>query len=690
MNQGKSLSKIFLCFVLLAVVAVSSTLLLACGETKYTITWELSHATVSVSGYDKAPDKIAAGTEVKFTITPDSGYKVSHVEYNEIKISPVGSDYFFVVNADTKVIVKAEREVTALTILTNPTKLEYFAGESLDKAGLTLTATYATGETEPLPAASVSVSPSVFAGGDDKVTISYGGKSAVIQLDSVVENLVTIDPKGGTLSATAIALFSGQNNYSYDTATGIIMFSYYENLGSGIKLPVEPNISREDHTFVSWTGAVTKIDNTSGPLKLEANWEVTLVKIHLVDIQNRTEGGTTTSYLIIRGIFYAAEEAYLYLYEGNDEVSLNGDAVSGSKGEEFELLFDLKKLSDEQDGSYMGKWMDIRFKATYGNKEVEMQVFTANPDLTVNLSARARNNGFAYSFKTFTPEGGVESLKVVFESAANIKYEYEYDILDGGVLKITGIMVDEALFGKTVRISWYNGTAETDGDFGEVDAEGNWTVEIDLTQLPLNTNTFAHITVFDAEDKVVFGSDSTNLLVSACLTSIPKLAIKAGNDVSYAVRLWEDDTAYYVGYAWDGLMAYIIEEDEFLVEAPVLTGNTLMLEVIDEKPYVVITGTFEGEAAGFGAAYFDFQLADVWSRIKVKLTDFTISGGTFTFKADLSSFAAGTHIMHLNGDSTNFMVETASGSITAGGKVYTIVPNYNNWSISGILVAAAE
>ena len=117
--------------------------------------------------------------------------------------------------------VKKE-EVTSLTIATQPTKTNYYVGDTLNTAGLTLKAAYNNGTTQTITGGFTCTPTALSTAGVQTVTVNYGGKTATF----------TVNVQDVTLSGIAIASNPTKTSYyvgdTLDT-TGLKLTATYNN-----------------------------------------------------------------------------------------------------------------------------------------------------------------------------------------------------------------------------------------------------------------------------------------------------------------------------------------------------------------------------------------------------------------------------------------------------------------------------
>ena len=96
-----------------------------------------------------------------------------------------------------------------------------------------------------------------------------------------------------------------------------------------------------------------------------------------------------------------------------------------------------------------------------------------------------------------------------------------------------------------------------------VSMPGNFVVEYALEEFSsiIEKNIFFHVTIYSDNTKtdVVYGGITTNVAVADVFTPMPALASNLG-DIHHAfLYTGSDGLKYYIGYAWDGLMLYVMQ-----------------------------------------------------------------------------------------------------------------------------------
>ena len=615
MKKGRKL--IVTTLSMLALIGVGAGALIGCGGNKqsgpssedvkrtFALTWTVGeHASVNVEGHDDLPSTVPADTAISFTVTVDAGYAVDSVKANNKKVSLKNDKYTVGVTKDTTIVIAVSEAVSDLRVTTPATKLSYIAGEEIDLTGMVVKVTLGTGEDKVLEYGGndgYTVYPTVFEGGETSFEITYKKLSITVNLNEVVQYKVVIDANGGQFSDSYLANLEGRHLNNYKHTNDVIEFTYYNNLTSSVPMPKEGDVYKEKYALTGWSYEEASIsNNTAANVEAKASWQFQLVKLSSCKLVVESN----VPYLVINGTFNAANEVYLYLYEGNAHVELKGDTYTGSFNENFEVKFDLTRLSEKGE-SYEGKWMDIRFNAKMGEIEESMEIFVnATSTIEVDSGEKVSVDGIAYAFATYD-----QKLKVYFQQVT-LSYQFlGHSEVVGGVtkdfLRISGTTKNSEHFNKYVNISVWNGSGETEGYGANIDASGNFTVEYDLTDFAsiLKTNIFFHITIYEDNTKgtIVWGGTSTNIAISTVFTSMPALPKKLG-DIHHAAKyIGSDGLSYYIGYAWDGLMLYIIDEGHEI--------NPLMAKVEEREGvvYYVVSGTCTGYTSDTFLYGFYFQ-----------------------------------------------------------------------------------
>lgn len=722
-------SKKTLLLVVLALVAVLSVAVLtACnGGEKYKITWEVSeNATVTVEGESTLPTEVEAEKTLVFSVTASKGYTVSQVLVNDRAISALkGGNYSTSIKADTVIKVETTENVESVAVKTNPDKLTYVAGEKLDATGMEVEVTYGSGRkaTETNYTVVYQNGADAFSLGDTTFAVSFKGvKSSDVSLSAAVEAKIVIDPQGGTIAEdyfTALQSNAELHNFT-KSEDGVISFTY-STLSAAISLPTAEQWSKGqvgDYSFVGWGATEIAVDNkASKTFTVQYKAGLLIVESLRYENQTITEDGAQVEvpYLIIAGKFNAAKEAWLYLYEGNDNVELNGDTIGGAdvqRGDPFELKFDLRKLVAT---GFIGKWMDIKFCAKEGSGEdarLETMEIDLNdyPENFVDVGQVLVNGDYAYNFQVWEAGEG-RYLKAIYTKYFKNEYTMRGGVDSEGkmILTIEGA-VSKTWAGKAVCID-----IECDGTYykgySAITADGNYTINLNLDEIPLNKDGYFHFTIVESEtDHTELYKDSpNNLLNSGCINKDLQTVQIGLIENMGAIRVANSDETkvYYIGKGkWGGIVVYA--RNEALVPT-VTTG--VALEIVNEKAYLVISGTYDVANEAMIEKTLGFVQADLqsnqdagsvsgWDTVELTADNMLKEAANGNWKVRLEIAAFGVE----NGDALichfgfggkkdlEFADIDKTATITAGGFTYRLdlFTGWDNRNVVTVFVTTAE
>lgn len=603
--------KKLLWIIVLAVVTVFAVCLAACGDkaTRYSIKWEVSeNATVTVEDSDELPSEAKEGSTVSFTVEADKGYEVSAVRVNDRTVSADSSGkYNVIIRSDTTIKVETEDNVESVTVTTNPSTMTYYEGQTLDPEGKVVSVKYAgSGKTEAVTNYTVVYqNGNAFALGDTSFSVKYlGVESAPVQLTKAVEVLITIDPAGGTLDAdylSGLKTNTELHNVAQDE-DGVITFSY-SAITSPVELPLFTMWNKGEQTgdfiFLNWnvslrTGEENISDTEIAATNLVSRTYTANYIANLVDVTSVSYVlEENVPYLVIEGTYKAATQLTLFFHEGNKNITLEGDSFGGAeakRGEAFKLKFDMRKLAEQKDENgnpidYLGSWLDIRFGAIIDGIEESQDISSNGVDINSNIN----DGSYIYGFAEYN--GLLKSVVTIYFQH-EFTFEVKLDENEDLVVTFNGT-VNKDYAGNAIQIdTWGN---DTDVAYGEIDEDGKYTVELTITDTPLETDGYFHFKVIESlEDTTEIYKDGTdgNLLNKDCVNdnletvSVGLIenngALKASNATG--------TRAFYVGFGkWGGFVFRGVNESVEKAEIEI-TGVTL--ETKNEKPYLVVSGTY--------------------------------------------------------------------------------------------------
>lgn len=603
--------KKLLWIIVLAVITVFAVCLAACGDkaTRYSIKWEVSeNATVTVEDSDELPSEAKEGSTVSFTVEADEGYEVSAVRVNDRTVSADSSGkYNVIIRSDTTIKVETEDTVESVAVTTNPSTMTYYEGQTLDPEGMVVSVKYAgSGKTEAVTNYTVVYqNGNAFALGDTSFSVKYlGVESAPVQLTKAVEVLITIDPAGGTLDAGYLSGLQ-ENSELHDVAQdedGVITFSY-SAITSPVELPLFTMWNKGEQTgdfiFLNWnvslrTGEENISDTEIAATNLVSRTYTANYIANLVDVTSVSYVlEENVPYLVIEGTYKAATQLTLFFHEGNKNITLEGDSFGGAeakRGEAFKLKFDMRKLAEQKDEDgnpidYLGSWLDIKLVAVMNGIEESQDISTNGVDLNQNIN----DGSYVYKFADYN--GALKAIVTVYFQH-EFTFSAEVDKDGDLVVTFTGT-VNKEFAGNAVQIdTWSN---DSDVAVGEIDAEGNYTVELTITDTPLDTDGYFHLKIVESVDnstEVAKPNNEANLPNNDCVNDNLEIVNFGLIENNYGLKASNETgtRVYYVGFGkWGGFVFRGLNEAVEKAEIEI-TGVTL--ETANEKPYLVVNGTY--------------------------------------------------------------------------------------------------
>ena len=603
--------KKLLWIIVLAVITVFAVCLAACGDkaTRYSIKWEVSeNATVTVEDSDELPSEAKEGSTVSFTVEADKGYEVSAVRVNDRTVSADSSGkYNVIIRSDTTIKVETEDNVESVTVSTNPSTMTYYEGQTLDPEGMVVSVKYAgSGKTEAVTNYTVVYqNGNAFALGDTSFSVKYlGVESAPVQLTKAVEVLITIDPAGGTLDAGYLSGLQ-ENSELHDVAQdedGVITFSY-SAITSPVELPLFTMWNKGEQTgdfiFLNWnvslrTGEENISDTEIAATNLVSRTYTANYIANLVDVTSVSYVlEENVPYLVIEGTYKAATQLTLFFHEGNKNITLEGDSFGGAdakRGDAFKLKFDMRKLAEQKDENgnpidYLGSWLDIKLVAVMDGIEESQDISSNGVDLNQNIN----DGSYVYKFADYN--GALKAIVTVY-----FQHEFTFSAevnKDGDlVVTFTGT-VNKEFAGNAVQIdTWSN---DSDVAVGEIDEDGKYTVELTITDTPLDTDGYFHLKIVESVDnstEVAKPNDEANLPNNDCANDNLEIVNFGLIENNYGLKVSNETgtRAFYVGFGkWGGFVFRGVNESVEKAEIEI-TGVTL--ETKNEKPYLVVSGTY--------------------------------------------------------------------------------------------------
>ena len=178
--------------------------------------------------------------------------------------------------------VKKE-EVTSLTIATKPTKTNYYVGDTLNTAGLTLKAAYNNGTTQTITGGFTCTPTALSTAGVQTVTVNYGGKTATftvsIELPVLPFVTLTFDPTDGVLDLADTpekTVYPGEayGRLPEPTADGMVFLGWYTESGKRITSLTICDLTGDATVSARWALASAEgwsFDEATGTLTLDGS-----------------------------------------------------------------------------------------------------------------------------------------------------------------------------------------------------------------------------------------------------------------------------------------------------------------------------------------------------------------------------------------------------------------------------------
>jgi len=174
-----------------------------------------------------APEYIALSKETMRTLSgAESLLKAKNVEYTitevysqtyskNMVVSVIYSGYsdneYYYVSPDTTVTIKVslgQTTLTDITVKTTPNVTTYYTGDALNTSGLTLNAKYSDGSEKTIKSGFTCSPTELSKVGTQKITVSYGGKTASFDVTVIQAELKSITIK---TNPNVIEYFTGSN-----------------------------------------------------------------------------------------------------------------------------------------------------------------------------------------------------------------------------------------------------------------------------------------------------------------------------------------------------------------------------------------------------------------------------------------------------------------------------------------------
>ena len=228
------------------------------NATNKTVTWSSRNTSVATVSSDGTVKAVGYGTTV-ITATTVNG-----------------------LTSNCTINVKKE-EVTSLTIATKPTKTNYYVGDTLNTAGLTLKAAYNNGTTQTITGGFTCTPTALSTAGVQTVTVNYGGKTATFAVNVELPVLpfvtLTFDPTDGVLDLADTpekTVYPGEayGRLPEPTADGMVFLGWYTESGKRITSLTTCDLTGDATVSARWALASAEgwsFDEATGTLTLDGS-----------------------------------------------------------------------------------------------------------------------------------------------------------------------------------------------------------------------------------------------------------------------------------------------------------------------------------------------------------------------------------------------------------------------------------
>lgn len=715
-------TKLLLVSLLAVIMTAACALFAACG-TKYNIEWNVDeHATVTVEGYSELPKAVKEG-EIVFTVTPADGYEVDTVLNGKNKVNAKDGKYTVRVNSDVSLTVSVRKSVESITATFKDNSKVYYVGDTVESADVDVSVKYKLGDTETITSGYTIkyTTGAALSIGDSDITVTYRGIETkatlpLLEGEEGVVGKITLNLNGGKLTDADVEAFGTKPHFT--NADGKVSWTFSTVSSDAIDLPspVLP-VGEIVFPFLKWTGTVitdNKVPaNTAESVEATASYETTIVELDSIELA--TQDGVP--YLVMKGEFKAATEAYLFLYEGNKpETFLNGDTVTKSPdSDEFVLNYDLKKFASE--AGLVGKWMDIKLCTKIGEQVVTQEINLndyASDFIVGRESARYIDAEVLYlfSYEKYTPQAGDKNqadgsfydgtenlLKLKYTKTEGVEFYLDtakienregkpYLVLPGACVSIKDKAAAEtALTGYIKDLQNFDGWVTQDiTQTVKVNEDLTFEILIGLENVTTNGNYIMHV----SEGKSNPTSNDSNFNPS----DYDSTPVTVGN---FTYKLVKHNT----GWGWQWFAVNVVNNDVMK-----LTGVKLEAGKIgnDDVAFLVFNGTLSEALKGQGTitnadalkelfTEYSVQTDDGWAYLngasdadkKAENTVFVMNAdGTFEVKIALNGAGNDSywylHLCHTdksNGDVNREHVTIDETTVTVGGQTFSFFDSTN-------------
>ena len=339
-------------------------------------------------------------TGLKITATYDSG-DVIDVTYNATLSG------FSSTSAGTKTItatyggktatftvtVKAV-ELSSIAVTTKPTKTTYYVGDSFDKTGLKVTATYNNGSTADVTGSATLSGFSSTSAGTKTVTVSYGGKTATftVTVKAVEVSSIAITSKptkttyytGQSFDKTGLKVTATYNNGSTKDVTSSVTLSGFSSTSAGTKT-VTATYSGKTATFTVTVKAALANTSTVSTTSAKTGSAVT--------IKGAATGGSGTYKY---AYYYKRNSSTKWTLKGTEYGTATSVDLTPAYAETYTVRVNVK----DSEGTVVSKdfTINVTASALVNNSTASSASTKVGSTVTITGAAKGGSGTYKYAF----------------------------------------------------------------------------------------------------------------------------------------------------------------------------------------------------------------------------------------------------------------------------------------------------
>ncbi|MBO4989975.1 MAG: hypothetical protein J6D37_06550 [Clostridia bacterium] len=541
--------------ILLAMMtaATAAALTAGCDESESSVTWETSHVTVSVKGYDTVPKSVEPGTTLSLSVACEEGYGNAAVTLDGQAVQSEGDLYAVTVEKSGNIKVSAEKIVS---VSGERKDAAFYVGDVITSDDVTVTVKYESGTEEIVSDFSVNYTDgNELSFGDTSFAVEYHGVKSESVTIPAVKGKIVIHTGYATLADSYESYLNGMGLTAMEDVELHTLTIPYSTLPEDLFLPAANDIEAisEDYKLKAWTIAGSAATKVSKEIRenIYVYPQFTLDAVSLTSV--RIESLDETPMLILEGKYlYDVDALKLLIRSGATE--LESGAVHGKTGEAFRIEYDLTNLSANDSLKYV--WLDLVLSYDGNSMDIDLSELSNVVDMTQTIVDETHQYQFQQWDNLLKITFGDAPVKEETVTTLKIAVQDKGD-RDNATVVFTGKIHNEAYFSKTVCID-----AQNNSNWGysywyaDIDASGNWTMTLDLTEANgfIGDVVYMHFAIVEPDDhsNVLYkNGDYGNLANEWCEND--DLVEMSVSDITKGLSCADDSHTYYIGLGWDGI-----------------------------------------------------------------------------------------------------------------------------------------